>query len=74
MTTVKQPPGLTTFATVCASQVLSGTPWKVLAINAVLSTYLGHAYVRDTYWYLSSCPELMEHAARRLDKRWEAGS
>jgi integrase len=39
----------------------------------VLSTYLGHAYVRDTYWYLSSCPELMEHAARRLDKRWEAG-
>ncbi len=40
----------------------------------VLSTYLGHAYVRDTYWYLSACPELMEHAARRLDKRWEAGS
>lgn len=40
----------------------------------VLSTYLGHAYVRDTYWYLSSCPELMGHAARRLDKRWEARS
>lgn len=40
----------------------------------VLSTYLGHACVRDTYWYLSSCPELMEHVARRLDKRWEEGS
>jgi hypothetical protein len=26
----------------------------------VLSTYLGHACVRDTYWYLSACPELME--------------
>ena len=38
----------------------------------VLSTYLGHAYVRDTYWYLSACPELMEEAARRLDRRWEA--
>jgi integrase len=38
----------------------------------VLSTYLGHACVRDTYWYLSSCPELMEEAARRLDRRWEA--
>ena len=38
----------------------------------VLSTYLGHAYVRDTYWYLSACPELMEEAARRLDQRWEA--
>jgi len=38
----------------------------------VLSTYLGHACVRDTYWYLSACPELMEQAARRLDRRWEA--
>ncbi|MHC6158428.1 site-specific integrase, partial [Bradyrhizobium elkanii] len=37
----------------------------------VLSTYLGHACVRDTYWYLSACPELMEEAARRLDRRWE---
>jgi integrase len=38
----------------------------------VLSAFLGHAYVRDTYWYLSATPELMSHAARRLDKRWEA--
>jgi integrase len=37
-----------------------------------LSTYLGHTSVRDTYWYLSACPELMEAAARRLDRRWEA--
>jgi integrase len=37
----------------------------------VLSTYLGHACVRDTYWYLSACPELMQEAARRLDRRWE---
>jgi integrase len=39
-----------------------------------LSTYLGHTCVRDTYWYLSACPELMEEAARRLDRRWEATS
>jgi len=38
----------------------------------VLSTSLGHACVRDTYWYLSACPELMEEAVRRLDRRWEA--
>ncbi|MEA2729945.1 MAG: hypothetical protein QOF70_4420 [Acetobacteraceae bacterium] len=38
----------------------------------VLSTYLGHACVRDTYWYLSACPELMQEAARRLDRRREA--
>jgi site-specific recombinase XerC len=37
----------------------------------VLSTYLGHACVRDTYWYLSACPELMQEAARRLDRRWK---
>ena len=39
-----------------------------------LSTYLGHTCVRDTYWYLSACPELMQEAARRLDRRWEAKS
>lgn len=37
-----------------------------------LSTYLGHTCVRDTYWYLSACPELMGEAVRRLDRRWEA--
>lgn len=39
-----------------------------------LSTYLGHSHVRDTYWYLSACPELMEHAALRLEARWETMS
>lgn len=39
-----------------------------------LSTYLGHSHIRCTYWYLSACPELMEHAARRLDARWEQAS
>lgn len=40
----------------------------------VLSTYLGHSHTRDTYWYLSACPELMEHAAHRLETRWEGVS
>jgi integrase len=31
-----------------------------------LSTYLGHAKVTDTYWYLSATPELLELAAERL--------
>jgi hypothetical protein len=39
---------------------------------SALSTYLGHTYVRDTYWYLSACPDLMREAVRRLDRRWEA--
>lgn len=36
----------------------------------VLSTYLGHTHTRDTYWYLSAYPELMRHAADRLESRW----
>lgn len=39
-----------------------------------LTTYLGHSKVRDTYWYLSACPELMSEAASRLEARWEAVS
>lgn len=35
-----------------------------------LTTYLGHSKVRDTYWYLSACPELMGEAASRLEARW----
>jgi integrase len=37
----------------------------------ILSTYLGHAHVTDTYWYLSACPELMGLATQRLERRWE---
>jgi integrase/recombinase XerD len=37
----------------------------------ILSTYLGHGHVTDTYWYLSNTQELMEAAGERLDKRWE---
>ena len=37
----------------------------------VLSTYLGHAHVTDTYWYLTATPELLGAAGKRLEKRWE---
>jgi len=36
----------------------------------ILSTYLGHAHVTDTYWYLSSTPELLGAAGKRMEKRW----
>jgi integrase len=44
---------------------------RIELLLPILSTYLGHAYVRDTYWYLSACPELLGHAARLLEKHWE---
>jgi len=34
----------------------------------ILSTYLGHTKPSDTYWYLSSVPELIGLAAARLEK------
>jgi integrase/recombinase XerD len=37
----------------------------------VLSTWLGHAHVTDTYWYLTGTPELLGAAGKRLEKRWE---
>lgn len=37
----------------------------------VLSTYLGHTQVSDTYWYLTAVPELLRLAADRLETRAE---
>lgn len=34
---------------------------------ARLATYLGHAKVSDTYWYLTGTPELLAHAATRFE-------
>ena len=31
-----------------------------------LSTYLGHAHINDTYWYLEAVPELLELATQKL--------
>ena len=36
---------------------------KILA----LSTYLGHAQITDTYWYLSAVPELLTVASERFE-------
>lgn len=34
----------------------------------VLSTYLGHTEITDTYWYLTSTPELLRYALRRVER------
>lgn len=33
-----------------------------------LSTYVGHAKVTDTYWYLTAIPELMQAASIRFQR------
>jgi integrase/recombinase XerD len=34
-----------------------------------LATYLGHAHVNDTYWYIEAVPELLQLATERLTRR-----
>jgi integrase len=40
----------------------------------VLSTYVGHAKVSDTYWYVTATPELMAIAAQRFAQFSERGA
>jgi integrase/recombinase XerD len=40
----------------------------VQALLPLLSTYLGHANPRSTYWYLSASPELLAAAAQRVER------
>lgn len=35
---------------------------------AALSTYLGHAKVTDTYWYLTATPDPMARAAAKFER------
>jgi integrase/recombinase XerD len=40
----------------------------------ILSAYLGHVHVSDTYWYLSAWPALMRTAMARLERCWAGQS
>jgi hypothetical protein len=39
-----------------------------------LSTYLGHAHVNDTYWYIEAVPELLQLATERVTGKRERGN
>jgi integrase/recombinase XerD len=38
---------------------------------STLSTFLGHHWTRETYWYVEQHPELLRQAMRRLEQRWK---
>lgn len=44
---------------------------KAEPLLPVLSTFLGHAGVTNTYWYLRCTPELMAAASDLLERRWK---
>lgn len=42
------------------------SPQKAKGRVAILSRYLGHTRLRDTYWYLTAVPQLLEQAAKHF--------
>jgi len=65
----RRPPRLHDLRHTMASRVLQR--WLASrkgAVNRVLilSRYLGHGHVDDTYWYLTALPQLLADAARRI--------
>jgi hypothetical protein len=38
-----------------------------------LSTYMGHAKISNTYWYLTGVPELMAQAGARFERFADVG-
>jgi hypothetical protein len=41
---------------------------------AALSTYLGHADVANTYWYLQATPVLMHSIAEASERLFQGGA
>ena len=68
----RRPPRLHDLRHTMASRVLHR--WLTSrkgAVNRVLilSRYLGHGHVEDTYWYLTALPQLLAEAAQRITVR-----
>ena len=40
------------------------------ALMYTLSTFLGHAKIQDTYWYLSATQDLLKHACSRYEEQF----
>jgi integrase len=58
----------------CRALVRSYQQQEVDHVIDVLSTYVGHARVSDTYWYLTAVPELLALAAERFAPQGEGGT
>ncbi|HEY6360970.1 MAG TPA: tyrosine-type recombinase/integrase [Vicinamibacterales bacterium] len=58
----------------CRALVRSYQQHEVDHVIDVLSTYVGHARVSDTYWYITAVPELLALAAERFAPQGEGGA
>jgi integrase len=59
---------------VCALEHCPGPPDRISPHLLALSTYLGHAHVADTYWYLQLTPSLTRAIADACQARLEGGT
>jgi integrase len=65
----RRPPRLHDLRHTMASMVLQrwlGSPKGAFNRVLILSRYLGHGHVEDTYWYLTALPQLLADAANRI--------
>jgi integrase len=53
---------------ICRALVRGQQENQVDHVADAIATYVGHAKVSDTYWYLSATPELMEMASLRFSR------
>jgi len=56
-----------TFA-VRALEACTGDRLRIARHQLALATYLGHAHIESTYWYLQSTPHLLRGIARRCER------
>ena len=66
-------PRLQDFRHRCATEILLN--WYQAGVDVerrlpVLSTFLGHGHISETFWYLSGSSELLKEAAQRLENHW----
>jgi integrase len=47
---------------------------QIDSVADAISTYVGHAKVSDTYWYISATPALMSEASQRFFRFCSGGS
>jgi hypothetical protein len=58
------------YRVLCGSDCMNNTLWDVIrvkrgdTVGLALTTYMGHAKVESTFWYLESTPELMADIAQ----------
>ena len=65
----RRPPRLHDLRHTMASRVLQrwlASPKGAFNRVLILSRYLGHGHVEDTYWYLTALPQLLADAANRI--------